>query len=280
MINNLYILFHSSYTHLAIIQKLLGKWESLCLVSPFCKAFRWPMINFIKKFEDNADVMLPIPKNVKDDIRIWYSIVCAAVEGLPIAPRYCNIPLFTFNFVSDAAGRPPPGSKIKTGVATLGIHNDKAWFGCRLFWPVNFTLAVQNNTAVYELVGLVIPIVLNIQKIRYNHVVLNVDNQAIVWSWPKKQMKGDELASILLRVLSILEMYIPCMIHVQHMPRLSSPAAIVTDNLSRDSTSFSADIKLLTHTEDDLPASLRNWLNHPYANWNLGLELVTELSNK
>jgi len=274
------LLFHAPATHLENVQKILGKWESLCLLSPFCKSFRWPIINFIKKFENNKNAILQIPSKVKDDLRIWHELVKAAIKGLPLIPRVCDPPLSVFTFVSDAAGKPPPNSKVKTGVASIGIRGNSVWFGCRLFWPLKFTLAVQNNTAVYELIGLIIPIIINRKIIRFNHVELKVDNQAIVWSWPKKQMKADELASILLRLLSILEMYIPCKIYVSHLPRLSTSAARCTDNLSRDSTSTKEDLQLLTHSAAHLPNSLLEWLDHPIADWSLPIKIINEISGK
>ncbi len=278
-LQNLIFLVHSALaTHLKILQQLMGKWESIAQMCPFAKGFRWPLLNFMKQFNNNEDVILCIPKSVKKDMQVWAAI--AAADGLLIAPPYNDPPLSHFSFASDAAGRRPPGSKDETGVAAIGFHNKRSWFGIQLKWKTEFTWAVQDNTAVYEMVGLLLPILVLFRQLRHQHVVLYVDNQAIIWAWPKRRMKKDALASVLIRVLHIMEAYIPCRIYVEHLPRKSNTIATICDNLSRKSTTTSTDLSHITHSEDDLPIPFLQWLAHPAENWQLGTEIVNYLMSK
>ncbi len=182
-----------------------------------------------------------------------------------------------YTFVSDAAGRPPPGSKDKTGVSSIGIDNNIIWLGIQIFWAPQFTWAVQSNTAVYEMIGLLLPIVILHRRLQNRQIVLMVDNEAIIWSWEKKQMKEDLLASILIRALHILEAYLSCKIHVIHLPRISNNAAKIADNLSRKSTTRKSDLSFITHNAGHICRPLSEWLERPHPDWHLGTKIVKSL---
>jgi hypothetical protein len=276
--NLIFIVHNAPATHLKVLQQLMGKWESISQMCLFAKGFRWPVLNFIKQFADDEDVVLKIPNRVKDDMKIWAAITKAAEGGLPIPPPTTGPPLNHLVFVSDAAGRRPAGSRDETGVASVGICKGKTWFGCQIFWQTRFTWLIQDNTAVYEMVGLLLPILILHKQLKHQEICLLVDNEAIVWSWPKRRMKHDAVASILIRTLHILEAFLSCRIHVEHLPRVSTTAARIVDNLSRKSTTAEADLKHITHKEEDIPKAFSKWLKNPTENWQLGTEIVQEIS--
>jgi hypothetical protein len=132
----------------------MGKGESIAQMTLFAKGSRWPLLNFIKQFNNDEDVMLSIPKSVQKDMQVWAAITAAAGKGLPITQLYNDPPFSHFSFASDDAGRQPPESKDKTGVAAISFHNKQSWFGIQLKWKTEFTWVVQDNTAVYEMIGL------------------------------------------------------------------------------------------------------------------------------
>jgi hypothetical protein len=276
--NLIFIVHKSPAIHLKILEQLMGKWEAISQMCLFAKGFRWPLLSFIKEFADDENVVLKIPNSVKNDMKIWAAIAKAAEKGLPIPPPSTGPPLNHYIFASDAAGRRPPGSTDKTGAASVGYLGNKTWFGCQIFWQPQFTWLIKDNTAVYEMIGLLLPILILNKKLQHQEICLLVDNEAIVWSWPKRRMKNDLVASILLRTLHIMEAFIPCRIHVEHLPRISNKAAKLVDNLSRKSTSSTTDLSHLTHTEKDLPKPFQDWLKNPSENWQLGTEIVQALS--
>jgi len=245
---------------------------------PFAKGFKWPMLNFLKSFCADENLVLRVPIAVKDDLRIWSAIANAAVNGFPIAEKPHDPPMGTINFISDAAGKPPPNKKQKNGVASLGFYNQTVWFGSCCSWPDMFTLAVQCNTAVYELVGLLLPFFLLSKKLKFRHIKLFVDNQAIVWAWEKRYMKNDVLASILIRCLHVLEAYLPCRIYIEHIPRMSNSLATLVDSLTRDVTTTIDMKKFLTHPDPKIPKCFANWLEKPIADWSLPMQLVEEIN--
>ncbi len=48
----------------------MGKRESIAQMIPFAKGSRWPLFNFIKQFNNDEDVILPIPKSVQKDVQV------------------------------------------------------------------------------------------------------------------------------------------------------------------------------------------------------------------
>jgi hypothetical protein len=79
-------------------------------------------------------------------------------------------------------------------------------------------------------------------------------------------MKKNALASVLIRVLHIMEVSIPCRVHVEHYPRVSNTVATIYDNLSRKSSTTFADLSHLTHNKDNLPPPFLQWPTHPTEN--------------
>ena len=77
-------------------------------MAPFLKGFRWNLFNFLKQFNENKEIILPIPQNLKDDLQICFRIIQQAAIELPIASPSYDAPEGCFNFVSDAAGRRDP----------------------------------------------------------------------------------------------------------------------------------------------------------------------------
>ena len=275
--NMIYFLQKSPGTHLLFVQKIIGKWESIVQMFPFAKCFKWPILNFLKQFEGNDQTVLKVPTAVKDDLKIWSAIANAAVFGFPIAARQHDPPIGTVNFISDAAGKTPNNSQ-KNGVASLGFCEEIVWFGHRIYWSCTFMLAVQSNTAVYEMVGLLLPFFVIPKKLKHRHVKLLVDNQSIVWAWEKKYMKNDVLASILIRCLVVLEAFLPCKIYIEHIPRMSNKLAKLTDALTRDVSTSKYMESFLTHKHVQLPVCFQNWLDRPIADWSLPAQLVNEIN--
>jgi hypothetical protein len=72
---NLINLAHSAPTeHLKILQQPMGEGESIAQMTPFAKSSLWPLLNFIKQFNNDEDVILSIPKSVQKDMQVWAAI--------------------------------------------------------------------------------------------------------------------------------------------------------------------------------------------------------------
>jgi len=231
----------------------------------------------LKSFCADEKLVLQVPEAVKDDLKIWAAIASDSTLGFPISAKPHDPPIGTINFISDAAGKIPLNSHQKNGVASLGYYENTVWFGVHFYWPKMFTIAVQSNTAVYEMVGLLLPFFAIPKKLQFRHIRLLVDNQAIVWSWEKRYMKNDVLASILIRCLHVIEAYLPCKIYIEHVPRMTNPLATLVDSLTRDITTTEDMKRYISHSNPTLPPCFVSWLNKPIADWSLPMQLITEI---
>jgi hypothetical protein len=54
-----------------MLQQPMGKGESITQMTLFAKGSRWPLLNFIKQFNNDEDVILSIPTSVQKDMQVW-----------------------------------------------------------------------------------------------------------------------------------------------------------------------------------------------------------------
>ena len=107
---NLIHIHTQAATQLSQLQELMGHLEAVALMAPFLKGFRWNLFNFLKQFNENEEIILPIPQNLKDDLQICYRIIQQAAIGLPTAspPTTLQKVVSTSCLTQPAAGRQDP----------------------------------------------------------------------------------------------------------------------------------------------------------------------------
>ena len=71
---------------------------------PFLKGFRRPLSKLLGSFEENENILKPVPQALRDNLRVWAAATCEAGSWLPIAREPQLPPLFTLYFTSDVAG--------------------------------------------------------------------------------------------------------------------------------------------------------------------------------
>lgn len=141
-------------------------------------------------------------------------------------------------FISDAAGAAFDWSsgicknltvKGDRGAASLRWENGVIRFCKILKWPSQLLHSVKDSkgkpfgskSACLEMIGLLLP-ALEIPCVLQNrHVILEVDNISVVYSWQKRYCKKDAELSMLIRVLHVIEALLECKFHVRHRRRLS-----------------------------------------------------------
>ncbi len=101
---------------------------------------------------------------------------------------------------------------------------------------------------------------------------------ATLFGWEKKQVKDDISASILVRAMHLLEALLACRIHIQHLPRLSSPAGVRADHLSRAGSTSAEEEQLASSMEfPPCSPSLLAWLVDPSEDWSLAERIVQDI---
>ena len=179
---------------------------------------------------------MPVPNQVKADLKVAGRVVLAAAKGLPIVARPSEPPLNFIRFTSDAAGaswatvdgrreaNPGPGHR---GVASVYIDEEGCLtFAARMRWPEGFLYRAQNEKGCYygdksttlETIGLLLPFLAISEEVAKRHVVLQVDNVAAIYGWESRQVKGNVLASILIRALHLVSSYLACKIYPKPLP--------------------------------------------------------------
>jgi hypothetical protein len=73
-------------------------------------------------------------------------------------------------------------------------------------------------------------------------------------------MEHEAIASILIKTFHILKAFLSCRINVEHLPKVSNTGARIVNNLARKSTTTKADLKHISHKEEDIPKAFSRWL--------------------
>jgi len=278
------------------MQRLLGKLNDFMQMAPFLKGFRLPLNSFLARLLKNPDKPRRLTVHATRDLRVWAAAVASTVTPMPIPHRPLSPSLSTLHFISDAAGaryvsvhnrRLPSDTPGNKGAASIGIlDSGHIWFCSKVTWPEHLLLhARDENDRAYgcksttlEVIGLILPIITIPHILRGREVCLHVDNIAVVYGWENRGAKRDHSASIFLRALHILSAFLGCIVHVRHIPRMSTPDARLADRLSRRQTTTPLDSNRISSAlKPTLPRSLTRWLQQPKADWNLPMDLLRDV---
>jgi len=76
---------------------------------PFLKGLKRPLNRLLTDFMDNEnirlpDILLPVERDLVEDLRVWAAAACDAKNWLPIADGHQMPPVTALPFTSDAAG--------------------------------------------------------------------------------------------------------------------------------------------------------------------------------
>jgi hypothetical protein len=278
------------------IQRLHGKLSDFSLSCDFMLGFRHHLIHLLGKFgnaEPNARRL--VPQRLKEDLWIWKKVVAESRLGLPLGEIFCDPPLETVQFTSDAAGAALEWKDGvcknvtvlgERGVASVGHDGEKITAVGILRWPDCLLIGQKSSTGAYfgtksatlEMVGLLIPFLTNPAVLKGKHVMLQVDNKAVVFGWRKKYSVKDPETSLLLRTLHVIEAYLECKIYVSHLRRLSTKIAALADSLSRESTTTAETIAALAGVPRSTPqGALTEWLKEPLMDWDLPLKILSDV---
>jgi hypothetical protein len=142
---------------------------------PFLRGFRQPLHLLLVEFREDSDILLPIPQQVKDDLRVWAAAMDTVVKGLPIPRRLSqHLPsaLFFASDASEAQFNKHQGHFItipyegERGAASINtIEDDILWFYATVTFPKSFLLEKRDSSdhafgcksSTLEAVGLILP---------------------------------------------------------------------------------------------------------------------------
>ena len=277
-----------SMSNLLGFQKVHGKINDFAQMTIFLKGFRFFQNKFLQTFNNDTDVFLPIPENLKSELKIWYKCLIDNKQGFPIPLITDNIPLFFVENFSDAAGAAFNDSdsctpiKDERGAAAITIVDNHINCLTVVTWSYDLLSKFPHNSAIVEAIGLLMPFIEFPEIFAGKFVKCNVDNISLVFNWEKKCTKNDEITFFLIQTLHILEFALPCKIFVDHSPRRSSKETKLVDNLSRADTTTSNDLKMVEKAlKKRLSGPLADWCVNPTLNVNsLSHNIVDDVISK
>ena len=113
------------------------------------------------------------------------------------------------------------------------------------------------------------------KKLKNQHVVFEVDNIACVHGWENRSLKGEIMASIIIRSILLISSFLGSSVHVFHVPRKSNWESLVVDRMSRLDTMNSFDQDLLKSFSYMSPGPvLLDWVENPFEDWDLSISLL------
>jgi len=161
-------------------------------------------------------------------------------------------------------------------------------FANQLVWPKNFILLATDEwgvrfgdkTTTLETIGLLLPMILCPHLFKNQHIVMKVDCLGTVFGMKNRAAKGDISASVFIRAVYLIAAYLECVLHVDHLPRISDWGAEVVDRMSRRSTTTRQDDKKLRSFEQHrLPSCMIDWFHNPFTDWSLPMQLLSHVKN-
>ena len=288
IMGDIHTLIHSGHADLKQVETLAGRLNNFGQMVPFLQAFKRPLNDLLASFKEDYTILKNIEDFLIQDLRVWAAVLSHTNQWLPIPEEVDRPPLNSLHFVSDAAGG--VGAEEWAGVASLGVTEaGNFWFLCRGCWPEAIFLRTDEKGAKFsskmttlEMVGLLLPFLSIPETVRGKNIILGVDNISVVFGWENRSVSGDRSASVLIRALHIVSSFLETRIFVHHVPRCSSLASIMADNLTRASTAKAEVWAAVVEAEQyQHPAPLWDWLADPVDDWQLGLKLVDWIrSNK
>ena len=172
---------------------------------------------------------------------------------------------------------------LDKGVGCIGLDEEGSIILVhQIQWPKGFLDKKDGKgvSSTLEVVGVIMPFLLMPEKLKNQNVVLKLDNTGVVYGWENSSMKNDTCASIFIRALKLIGMYLSCKIHVHHVKRMTTWEARLADQLSRLSTTGRGLRKRLgNYSGLKLPKCLYMWLENPIEDWDLCMNLLYHVIN-
>jgi hypothetical protein len=275
---------NSNSVNLLHMQKLMGRLNYVAQMMLFLRGFKFPLNAVLKKVS-NSDNSVRISDQARKDLYIWANFLLDPEKWNPIAHMHYSPPLGHLTFISDASGKTVDSS----GCGCIGLScDDIICFAYQLMWPRNLFLKcvdskgaeLCNKTVTLEMIGLLIPFLIIPNKLCNQYVVSKVDNIGCYFGWVNRQTANDEMASIIIRSLHLICSYLSCIVHVEHLPRLSTKEARMVDRMSRIETPTKGDRNVLNSFQyDPLPLCFVEWMQNRTEDWSLCNKLLDHVMN-
>ena len=267
-------------------ESLLGKLNFVTSMAPFMKTFKVNLQIFLATLKEAHLSSLELTAELRRDLEIWAVFLFDSREGLPIPSPRTAPPLRHKTVTTDASGwQNDHNGPIDAGIGVVVRDEDgELSFVSQTLWSFaegtslidSLGKHLGSKTTSLELTGLVLAVLQLGNDIAGQHVVFQVDNIGCHYIWPKGYSNTDRLASVLARLLVLLEAKLCMNVHVMHHPRMSSWESCLADRLSRERSTTSSDKLLLSSFRvPPLQRDFAAWMRNPSEDWDMPLNVIS-----
>jgi hypothetical protein len=159
-------------------------------MSPFLCGFKCCINRDLGISISNSYEIVKFSEQSKKDMLIWAGFLSDKIGKFPVASRPSESPIRYKQFTSDAAGWADSAKGLdRPGVASVGYTEEgELCFAYRHVWDRNMVMHLRdenncrfgNKTAFLEMIGLLLPFILEPETLRCQHVVFCLNNISVV----------------------------------------------------------------------------------------------------
>ena len=274
------------------LQELNGILNFIVAMTPLLKFLRHHILHEIRLARKSPNNQVTLSSHSRNQILIWYRILNDSVE-LPIPLRTKYPPIGPISILADAAGRARLVSKSSIAIAAAATTFIKERPNtiikvCQGFFPESLVSTLEDEKGVrfgdksnfLELAALLLGIIHNRDIIKKRQIILMSDSLPAIWALQKGRSRTCLYSSTLaLAIATLLHSY-ECYYFLEHVPRISSYPAIISDALTRNDKSGQIYSQIVKNKlKKGWPQTLEAWLNKPTLDDALGTKIFTELQN-
>jgi hypothetical protein len=226
------------------MQKLMGRLNDVGQMCPFMQMYKKPLNDMLGCLQNSDIDSALLTADAKSDLLVWAGMLSMS-DLLPIPREPSGPPLRFIHLSSDAAGVAEGEENTGAGVGGVGLDGEGRIMSCfQHIWDHEMITEKRDSkgarfgskTSTLEMVGLLLPFLLDPVSVKGQHVVLSTDNMGCYFGIHNMAVKEDISASILVRALLLVAAYLKTTVHVEHVPRKSTWESHMADMLSRRKT--------------------------------------------
>ena len=228
---------------------------------------------------------IPVTLKLKRDLSFWLLVAKASKYGLPISMRTPYPPINSLVYWTDAAG---PSEKSENGLGCIRLEDDIYDLPVFLLY-LKWTPAIQKkevpvSIAALELLGPLLSVICDIEHIANKSVLFRIDNVGSTKIWNKGYSTSDPISSTIVKAIFDIAVAVNAVVFCNHVPRRSTPGAILADDFSKGSwvrglVSVLGPSAIIDGWKfPSIPISILKWLSNPVPDDGLGAKILEDMS--
>ena len=271
------------------MQKLMGRISDISQLCVFMTGFRGNLNKELGWFQNNPEKTKKLSKEAVKELWVWAGMLIKS-ERYPIPNEAGAPPLRAVHISSDAAGDPEGKGGRGAGIGGVGLNEEGEVNMCfQYLWKEEMITKKKDDkgarmgskTTFLETVGMTVSWLTYPEEMAGKHIVMSTDNTGCFFGWENKHVKGDNLASVLIRVILVLSTYMNAAVHVEKVMRKSTWGSDMADKLSREVTTRGQAAELLKAAGGrELPQFFKEWMDDPTEDLTLPLKCLEYVKGK